>query len=71
MSEKIEQSGYTIAPSGCTTGTGGTATVTYIVSATPQSPGQTGIRYFCSDQSGVIRYDPSAACDTTSSKPLQ
>ena len=51
--------GYTFNISGCTTaGTNNTA-VTYQITATPIAPGQTGIRAFCSDQSGNKKYDPS------------
>jgi type IV pilus assembly protein PilA len=48
----------------------GTAVVGYSVAADPQSAGQTGTRHFFTDQSGVIRYDPTAAA-TVNSKPLQ
>ena len=53
------KSGYTFAtvPGSC--GTAGTLDVTYIYGAAPSSPGQTGQRYFCSDQSGVIKFDAS------------
>ena len=54
------KSGYAFAvligPSGC--GQGGTSAIcsTYAVNGDP-SNSQTGQRHFCSDQSGVIRYD--------------
>ena len=54
--------------SGCGTGTG-TPNSMYTVVGQPQSP-QTGQRYFFSDQSGVIRYNTSAAATATSA-PLQ
>jgi len=43
-------------------GTSGTPSVTYTSSAQPVVPGQSGQRYFCSDQSGVIQYNLTAAC---------
>lgn len=48
---------------------GGTPTVNYQITATPASPGVTGQRYFCSDASGVIKYDAtsSANCLTNGS----
>jgi type IV pilus assembly protein PilA len=45
---------------------GGPPNVTYISTATPSAPGQSGQRSFCSDQSGVIRYNAAGgACDNT------
>jgi type IV pilus assembly protein PilA len=41
--------------------TSGTITITYGYGAQPLTPGQTGQRYFCSDNSGVIKYDPSTS----------
>ena len=38
---------------------------TYQIIASPQSGA--GTRYFCTDQSGVIRYSDGAACDFTTS----
>jgi len=43
---------------------------TYSVTAAPITPGQTGQRYFFTDQSGVIRFNVSAAA-TVSDSPLQ
>ena len=42
----------------------------FTVLGSPASPGQTGSRYFFADQSGVIRFNPSAAA-TASDNPLQ
>jgi prepilin-type N-terminal cleavage/methylation domain-containing protein len=46
----------------------------YAVSADPQSPGQTGVRSFCSFEDAVVRYSPSTAlsgaCSNTQA-PLQ
>jgi type IV pilus assembly protein PilA len=74
------KSGYkfTVAalPSGC--GVAGTPCNTYTAIGDPVTVGQTGQRFFCSDQSGVIRFDQVASpigtagdsCDLTKS-PLQ
>jgi prepilin-type N-terminal cleavage/methylation domain-containing protein len=43
------------APKGCTN-VGGSS---YFIEGHPQTVGQTGQRSFCTDQSGVIRYDPT------------
>jgi type IV pilus assembly protein PilA len=60
-------------PSGCTAG----YSDGYVVTAVPTSPGVTGTRAFCSDASGVIRFNiastvtyTSPLCNTTQS-PLQ
>jgi hypothetical protein len=42
----------------------------FTLSGQPAAPGQTGSRYFFADQSGVIRFNPSAAA-TASDNPLQ
>ncbi len=48
----------------------GTPGSTYTATGQPTVPGNTGQRYFFTDQSGVIRYDPATAA-TASSSPLQ
>jgi type IV pilus assembly protein PilA len=55
------KSGYsfTLPISGSCTPSGGINT-TYDVKASPQSPGNTGQRYFCSDISGVIQFNSAA-----------
>jgi type IV pilus assembly protein PilA len=55
------KSGYTFS---YTNGTG-----TYTVTAQPVSLNQTGVRYFYTDPSGVIRYNVGAAA-TSSSSPI-
>ncbi len=60
------KSGYTFVLSNCT----GTPKVTYNVVGTPVS-NNVGVRIFCSDQSGVIRYDPGTGACTATSTPLQ
>jgi prepilin-type N-terminal cleavage/methylation domain-containing protein len=60
------KSGYTfVAP-----GTGAIPRVAYTANAAPVTPGQSGQRFFFTDQSGVIRYNPAAAA-TATDNPLQ
>jgi type IV pilus assembly protein PilA len=48
----------------------GTDRVTgYTVTAVPVTPGKTGHRGFCSDESGAIKYDPTGG--TTCTQPLE
>jgi type IV pilus assembly protein PilA len=61
------KSGYTFI----FTGDGLTPSVTYSVTATPVTLGISGQRMFCTDQTSVIRYDPSGAGCTSSSAPIQ
>jgi prepilin-type N-terminal cleavage/methylation domain-containing protein len=60
------KSGYTIAAPGGTVVAG--ITENFAVSAIPITVGQTGQRAFCSNESGVVRFDPTgliaAATDT-------
>jgi type IV pilus assembly protein PilA len=49
---------------------GQTPAVTYTSSATPVAPNQSGTRYFCSDQSGVIYFNLTAACTSANGTPL-
>jgi type IV pilus assembly protein PilA len=60
------KSGYKLAAPGGTA-VGGIAP-TFAILAVPQTVGQTGQRAFCSDESGVVRFDPlgtdTAATDT-------
>ena len=44
----------------------GTPVATYTINGDPQTAGQTGQRHFCSDQSGVIRYDVTNAIGANS-----
>jgi type IV pilus assembly protein PilA len=62
------KSGYKMAatPGGLV----GTVSTTYVDSATPQTVGTTGQRMFCSDQTGVIFFDPAGAACTNGSTPL-
>jgi type IV pilus assembly protein PilA len=53
------------------TGDGQTPSVTYFVTATPVTLGLSGQRMFCSDQTSVIRFNPSGAGCTTASAAIQ
>jgi len=53
------------------TGDGNTPSVGYSVTATPVSLGLSGQQMYCSDQTSVIRYDPSGAGCSGASNPLQ
>ena len=60
------KSGYNFVVGGTT----GTPAVTYTSSATPVAPGQSGQRYFCSSQSGVIYFNLAAVCTAANGTPL-
>jgi type IV pilus assembly protein PilA len=53
------------------TGDGFTPSVSFTLTGTPQAIGASGQNMFCSDQSGVIHYDPSGSGCTLSSLILQ
>jgi type IV pilus assembly protein PilA len=53
------------------TGDGATPSVTYGIVATPMALGMSGQRQFCSDQTSVIRFEPSGAGCTSASAPIQ
>ena len=56
------KSGYTIAtPLPAALGTLAAPNVAFVVNAVPIAPGQSGQRSFCTDESGVIRVDPTGA----------
>lgn len=61
------KSGYTFV----WTGDGNVPSVGYTVTGTPVTVGSTGQRMFCSDQSGVIRFNPTGAGCNNASAPLQ
>jgi type IV pilus assembly protein PilA len=62
------KSGYTFVWAG----DGNLPSVGYTINATPINVGTTGQRMFCSDQSGVIRYNTTGGgCLVASSAPLQ
>ncbi len=53
-------------------GSGGTPASTYTAIASPLTPNQTGVRYFCSFADAVVRYSATAiATCTTAVLPLQ
>jgi type IV pilus assembly protein PilA len=65
------KSGYNFALSGCTTAQNSTVVVNYQATADPSSPGATGQRYFCTDQSAVIKYDGGSSGNClTSGQPI-
>lgn len=61
------KSGYIFNISNCTKiNAGGTDRITgYTVTAVPQTVGSTGDRAFCSDQSGIIKFDPAGGSNCT------
>jgi len=61
------KSGYTFV----WTGDGSVPSVAFGLTSTPQAVGSTGQRMFCTDQGGVIHYDPSGAGCTLSSLVVQ
>jgi prepilin-type N-terminal cleavage/methylation domain-containing protein len=63
-----QKSGYNFALAG---GSGTTPNVTYTITATPITVGQTGQRMFFTDQSGVIRADATGSGASAASTPLQ
>jgi prepilin-type N-terminal cleavage/methylation domain-containing protein len=52
-------------------GDGATPSVAFTLTATPQVVGASGQRMFCTDQGGVIYFDPSGSGCTNGSQPLQ
>jgi prepilin-type N-terminal cleavage/methylation domain-containing protein len=65
-----QKSGYNFT----VTAGSGTPVASYESTAAPVTPGTTGQRYFCSDSSGVIQYNASAAtgssCASGSNSPI-
>jgi prepilin-type N-terminal cleavage/methylation domain-containing protein len=61
------KSGYSIA----WTGDGVTPSVAYTLTGTPLVVGSSGQRMFCTDQTGLVRYDPSGAGCTNASAAVQ
>jgi type IV pilus assembly protein PilA len=52
-------------------GDGAVPSVSFTVTSTPQVVGSSGQRMFCSDQTGVVRYDPSGSGCTSASLSLE
>jgi type IV pilus assembly protein PilA len=68
-----QHSGYILELRGCSSETAGGPHVKYQVVAYPIAPNQSGVRAFCSDQEGIIKFDPTGspqACLETGS-PLR
>jgi len=61
------KSGYSFA----WTGDGAVPSVSYIVAGTPQAIGSSGQRMFCTDQTGVVHYDPTGSGCTNASLVLE
>lgn len=59
------KSGYRFELSGCS----GSPNATYFITATPQP--NAGVRIFCTDESGVIRYESGYGTCSSTSPPLQ
>src|SRR2546421_12872787 len=53
------------------TGDGFVPSINFVVAATPQVIGASGQRMFCTDQTGVIHYDPTGSGCTSASVVLQ
>ena len=62
------KTGYTFSFSAAAADSAGNVD-SYIINAAPITPGVTGLRYFYTDQTGVIRANPTAAA-TSSSTPI-
>jgi type II secretory pathway pseudopilin PulG len=62
------KNGYRFSITGCS----GRPATSYLVVARPAAPNKTGVRVFCSDQTGIVRLTPDIrlAC-TTRSRPVQ
>jgi type IV pilus assembly protein PilA len=52
------------------TGDGQIPSVVFTLTATPQVPGSSGQNTYCTDPSGVIRFEPTSAVCTNISSPL-
>ena len=52
------------------TGDGAVPSVSYTVTGTPQAVGSSGQRMFCTDQTGVVRFDPSGSGCSSASAAL-
>ncbi|HZQ93242.1 MAG TPA: type II secretion system protein [Terriglobales bacterium] len=58
------KAGYTFAFTNCVAGGSSTVNATFQSTATPVSIGQSGVRAFCSDQGGAVRYDAGGSSST-------
>lgn len=68
-----QRNGYAFEITGCASGPDGNGNAKYQVVAYPVAVNQTGIRAFCSDESGVIRVDAEGSAQNClqSGRPLQ
>jgi type IV pilus assembly protein PilA len=58
-----QKSGYTLSATGAAGPNGGTTLVSFETAAVPISVGSSGQNTYCSDESGVIRFDPTGGAD--------
>jgi prepilin-type N-terminal cleavage/methylation domain-containing protein len=63
------KTGYTFSFSAGTADSAGNVD-NYLINAAPITPGVTGIRYFYTDQTGVIRANSAGAAATSASTPI-
>ena len=62
------KAGYAFSIAGCS----GKPATSYLATARPTVPGETGTRVFCSDQTGIIRFSPDSRLLCTSiSRPVE
>jgi type II secretory pathway pseudopilin PulG len=62
------KAGYVFSLAGCS----GAPATSYLATAQPAVPGETGTRVFCSDQTGIIRFSPDSRLPcTTLSRPVE
>jgi type IV pilus assembly protein PilA len=62
------KNGYSFFLANCN----GIPATSYLITAVPAAPNQTGVRNFCSDPTGIIRYtvDSGSSC-TANSRPIE
>jgi len=57
------KSGYSFTPGTCNTDSTGTITTSYQWLGNPSSPGTSGTRFFCTDDTFNVRVDPNSAAN--------
>ncbi|MFZ3214203.1 MAG: prepilin-type N-terminal cleavage/methylation domain-containing protein [Terriglobales bacterium] len=57
------KSGYSFTPGTCNTDSTGTITTSYQWMGNPSSPGTSGTRFFCTDDTFNVRVDPNSAAN--------
>jgi len=60
------KSGYTFTPGTCNTDTSGTVITSYQWLADPSSPGTSGTRHFCTDDTFNVKVDPNSSANCLS-----